>query len=203
MKLSDKQLVILSAASRRAHQLVSPTDLKDAPAKAAATQLLKSKLLEEIPTTDAKVNWRQGKDNQRLALRITSLGLKTIQMEKKPVTASSKVTPPSAAPQKIRDKTSKTARKKAAVSKTRGRKPREGSMRENVLGLLRRREGATLDALVKATGWQRHSVRGFLAGIVRRQLKLALVSEQIDGARTYRISGKPPVAAAKPARRTA
>jgi hypothetical protein len=203
LKLSDKQLIILSAASRHAHQLVLPTDLKDAPAKAAATQLLKNKLLEEIPTTDAKVIWRQGKDNQRLAMRITNLGLKTIQIEKKPVTAPSKVAPPSAAPRKIKEKTAKTALKKAAVSKTTARKPREGSMRENVLGLLRRREGATLDALVKATGWQRHSVRGFLAGVVRGQLKLALVSEQIEGARTYRISGKPLAAKTKPARRTA
>lgn len=203
MKLSDKQLIILSAASRRADQLVAPADLENAPAKAAATQLLKSKLLEEIPTTDTKVIWRKGKDNQRLALRITNLGLKTAQIEKKPVTAPSKVALPSAAPRKIGEKTSKTVRKKAAVKRTPARKPREGSMRENVLGLLRRREGATLDALVKATGWQRHSVRGFLAGIVRRQLKLALVSEQIDGARTYSISGKPLAAKTKPARRTA
>lgn len=203
MKLSDKQLVILSVASRHAHQLVLPTDLKDAPAKAAATQLLKSKLLEEIPAADTKVIWRRGKDNQRLALRITTLGLKTLQIEKKPVTAPSKVAPPSATPRTIKEKRSKTVRKKAEVKKPLARKPREGSMRENVLGLLRRREGATLDALVKTTGWQRHSVRGFLAGVVRRQLKLALVSEQIDGARTYRISGKPPAAATKPARRTA
>lgn len=204
MKLSDKQLIILSAASRHADQLVAPADLKNASARAAAIQLLKTKLLEESPSTDNKVTWRRGTDNQPLALRITSLGRKAIQDERRPATVPSKVTPQKQAmPRKVKAKTSGTVRKKAAVKKPPARKPREGSMRENVLGLLRRREGATLDALVKATGWQRHSVRGFLAGIVRRQLKLALVSEQIDGARTYRISGKPPVAAAKPARRTA
>jgi len=41
--------------------------------------------------------------------------------------------------------------------------------------------------LVKETGWQKHSVRGFLAGTVRKKLKLPLVSEKIDGVRNYRI----------------
>jgi hypothetical protein len=53
--------------------------------------------------------------------------------------------------------------------------------------LLRRREGATLAALVKATGWQPHSIRGFLAGTVRKKLKLPLTSEKVQGVRTYRI----------------
>jgi hypothetical protein len=44
-----------------------------------------------------------------------------------------------------------------------------------------------LDALVKETQWQEHSVRGFLAGTVRKKLKLPLLSEKIDGVRTYRI----------------
>ena len=47
--------------------------------------------------------------------------------------------------------------------------------------------GATLDALVNETQWQKHSVRGFLAGTVRKKLKLPLLSEKIDGSRTYRI----------------
>jgi hypothetical protein len=56
-----------------------------------------------------------------------------------------------------------------------------------VIALLRRREGATLAALVKATGWKPHSIRGFLAGTVRKKLKLPLISEKLDGVRTYRI----------------
>ena len=63
----------------------------------------------------------------------------------------------------------------------------DGSKQDRVIALLRRREGATLAALVKATGWKPHSVRGFLAGTVRKKLKLALISEKLDGVRTYRI----------------
>ena len=49
--------------------------------------------------------------------------------------------------------------------------------------------GATIDAMMEATGWQQHSVRGFLAGVVRKRLKLKLGSKKVDGERTYRITG--------------
>jgi hypothetical protein len=63
---------------------------------------------------------------------------------------------------------------------------RPGSKQGKILALLRRPNGAGLDLLVKETGWQKHSVRGFLAGTVRKKLKLALLSEKIDGVRNYR-----------------
>ena len=63
------------------------------------------------------------------------------------------------------------------------------SKQDQIVALLRQPGGATLDVLVKATGWQKHSVRGFLAGTVRKKLKLPLLSEKIDGVRTYRIGG--------------
>ena len=63
------------------------------------------------------------------------------------------------------------------------------SKQDRVVTLLRQPRGATLDVLVKLTGWQKHSVRGFLAGTVRKKLKLPLLSEKFDGIRTYRIGG--------------
>ena len=48
--------------------------------------------------------------------------------------------------------------------------------------------GATIAAVVKATGWQPHSVRGFLAGVVRKRLKLKLGSTKVDGNRVYQIT---------------
>lgn len=59
-----------------------------------------------------------------------------------------------------------------------------------MLGMLRTAGGTTIDAIVKATDWQQHSVRGFLAGVVRRKLQLILVSEPADGGRVYRITDK-------------
>ena len=56
-----------------------------------------------------------------------------------------------------------------------------------LLDLLRRPAGATLAALVEVSGWQQHSVRGFLAGVVRKKLGLELVSTVETDQRIYRI----------------
>jgi hypothetical protein len=60
-------------------------------------------------------------------------------------------------------KPSRTAREPAP------RKPREGTKQETVLALLRREEGATIAQIMEATGWQQHTVRGFFAGLKKRQ----------------------------------
>jgi hypothetical protein len=62
------------------------------------------------------------------------------------------------------------------------------SKTETCLELLRRRDGATIEELQKATGWQAHSVRGFMSGMVKKKLGLTLASEKPkDGTRRYRI----------------
>ena len=54
--------------------------------------------------------------------------------------------------------------------------------------MLRAPGGATIDAMAHATGWQQHSVRGFLAGVVRKKLGLTLVSADGDNGRIYRVT---------------
>ena len=61
------------------------------------------------------------------------------------------------------------------------------SKQTRVIGMLRSSDGASIASMMKLTGWQRHSVRGFLAGVVKKKLRLKLGSEAIDGVRLYRI----------------
>ena len=73
-----------------------------------------------------------------------------------------------------------------------------------IIGMLRMPTGTTITAIMTATDWQQHSVRGFLAGVVRKKLGLNLVSEQADKGRVYRIKdGKASVAAADRAKQAA
>ncbi|HVW74767.1 MAG TPA: DUF3489 domain-containing protein [Rhizomicrobium sp.] len=58
-----------------------------------------------------------------------------------------------------------------------------------VVTLLKRPRGANLAELMKATGWQQHSVRGAISGAIRKRLKLTVVSEKTGAVRTYRIKG--------------
>ena len=82
------------------------------------------------------------------------------------------------------DETSRPKRRHSGAPKAQG--PREGSKTVQVLELLKRPGGATSAELMAATGWQAHSVRGFLSGTIGKKMGLALVSaKREDGTRAY------------------
>jgi hypothetical protein len=168
-----------------------------------ADRLLYEKLLQELRAKDDMPVWRRGDDNRPYSLRITKAGLRAIEVEQVaeapdnnaaadpdevPAAAISAQAKSSERPGRAtRSGAKKTTAVSAKATKASAGRAKPDSKQDKIVALLQRPKGATLDALVKETQWQKHSVRGFLAGTVRKKLKLALLSEKIEGVRTYRI----------------
>jgi hypothetical protein len=100
----------------------------------------------------------------------------TTPRKRKPATVAPS---PAKAPSGLR---SREDRKSAPTTK------RSSTKQDTVVGMLRQPKGTTVAAIAKATGWQQHSVRGFLAGVVKKKLKLKLESEVVGEQRVYSIA---------------
>ena len=92
-----------------------------------------------------------------------------------------------AAPSTARASKKATSTKKAPQAQKKALSVRTGSKTAKLLNLLKRPDGATLQQLIRASGWQAHSVRGFLSGQVRKKMGLPLRSSERDGERVYAI----------------
>jgi len=105
------------------------------------------------------------------------------------------------APRSVGRKISSTGKSRARSNKS---AVQPGTKHARIIAMLREPAGTTIDAIMTATDWQPHSVRGFFAGVVRKKLDLNLVSELTDKGRIYRIKdGKASSAAAGRSKRAA
>lgn len=171
MKLSDTQMIILSKASQReGRALPLPSNLKGGAAQKVVNALISKGLLEEVDPGKGEAIWRDTGDGHGVTLVITSAGLAAIGVEA-----------PTSAP-----KANKKPPKAAAAPKEKA--PREGTKQAQMIDLLRRKDGATLAEIVEVTGWQKHTVRGAMAGALKKKLGLAITAEAEERGRVYRIA---------------
>ncbi|MGV8078769.1 MAG: DUF3489 domain-containing protein [Syntrophales bacterium] len=88
-------------------------------------------------------------------------------------------------------KKSVTTSKKSAESGRKispeARKVRGESKQAMLIKLLERADGATIDEMAKLTGWQRHSIRGVMSGVLKKRLGRSIISEKGEGGRIYRL----------------
>ena len=103
---------------------------------------------------------------------------------------NSNVSPALRAPRRVAPKTKRPSNSKPVGKPKQSGRPQ--SKQDHVLAMLRQKDGTTIPAVMKATGWQQHSVHGFLSGVIRKKLKLRLVSTKVDDKCIYRIVDKSP-----------
>jgi len=191
-ELSDAQLVILGAAAKRPDGSLLPLPetlaANDALNRVMIEVLSKRKLAEEKRTGNGAPEWRRDKEGRPLGLFITKSGLLALGINETEETKPSQAAASMPRQRKTAVKPRSKARK-APAAKSRERAAPSQTKQEVVIKMLRRRSGATIDDIVAETGWQPHSVRGFFSGLVKKKLKLPLVSEVgKDGGRRYHIA---------------
>src|SRR5262249_35591891 len=120
---------------------------------------------------------------------ITGAGLRAIGIEPDETTSSGTAKPRARAKPPRSSARPSRAGKPRHEAGTAARGPRSGSKQEKKIGLLQRPEGATIEELTKATGWQPHSVRGVMSGTLKKKLGLVIASEKDEGrGRIYRVA---------------
>ncbi len=212
-KLSDTQVIILSAAAQRddGNVLPLPGSLRGgAAAKVVGALLSRGLITERITDSMAKADpalnriWRNEPDGRGVLLFITPAGLHAIGIEpaepEAPVAGEgtnssgddpaagahmgAEEAPVEPAP-KRRGRPRKTA--PAGGDTAAPRKSRDGTKQAQVIAMLRRREGVTIAQIVEATDWRPHTVRGFFAGALKKKLGLEVTSEKVGDERVYRL----------------
>jgi hypothetical protein len=183
LKLSDTQLVLLSAAAQRDDSCLTATPkLKGGAAQKVADKLIAAGLVKEIKAKSGAPVWRRDDQTaQSFALKLTAAGLKVIAVDDGAIeeelsepTFTNGGPPQSVEPSLVkveRDLSRRDCSEGATTNSSAIREgvtppiPRLGSKLMDVIELLRRDDGATMDELIGATNWLPHTTRAALTGL--------------------------------------
>ncbi|WP_044044593.1 DUF3489 domain-containing protein [Octadecabacter antarcticus] len=175
IKLTETQTIVLSAGAQRPDNIALPLPkgLHGAAAKMAVTKMMMHGWLQKVDADLRKSELirRETGDGHGTTLVVTEAGLLAIGIE--PVVVQ----------------TIAAIRKRAAeVPALKPLTPRVGTKQAMLIAMLQAPEGTTMEAMIAATGWQAHTVRGAMSGALRKKLGLVVTSVKEEGrGRVYRI----------------
>ncbi len=188
-QLSDAQLVVLSAACQREDRCVFPVNakLKGNAAGNVLKSLLNKKLIKEVRATRDDTVWRHDKNHGKMTLRATRAAFDTLGIDPKEIKSTE-----DDKDEAENVETAADGAKAPAKSKSRrGPTPttRADSKQAKLIEMLKRPEGATIEEIAKKFDWQAHTVRGAIAGALKKKLGLNVESEKDEKrGRVYRIA---------------
>jgi hypothetical protein len=178
------QREVLEAAARRNDYAAWPIrsgKLNLGSATRTMKELIRKGLVIEKLAIEKAPVWREDNDGRPLMAAISDDGLASVGML--PVGKKARPSPSTGK----KDPVAADRAAVAAVSQDEARRPRAGTKLAALVELLEREEGATLEQMVAATGWQGHSVRGVMSGALAKKFDMRITSETIDGrGRVYR-----------------
>jgi hypothetical protein len=189
-QLSDSQLVVLTAACQRPDRCVFPVTakLKGNAAGNVLKSLLKKQLIKEVRAKREDTAWRDDEQHGRMTLVVTPAAFAALGID-----VADEATEPEP------DATATPFAKAAAAPKgrrpTKSPEPTERRTRPNtkqakLVAMLQRAKGATIDELAEALEWQPHTIRGAIAGALKKKLGLEVTSDKDEKrGRVYRVAG--------------
>ena len=185
-KLSDTQTIILSRAAQNEDRnaLPLPDSLRGGAATKVVGTMLAKGFLEEVDADLRKgeLVWRETGDGHGVTLAATDAGLAAIGIEPE----DSNPAPVGATDTPTEGPAQNAPTGPEASPKT--RTPREGTKKATLIAMLRAPDGATMEEIMAATGWQSHTVRGAMSGALKKKLGLDVTSEKVaNRGRVYRI----------------
>lgn len=196
-KLSDTQLVILSAACQRDDRAVLPLPKSmggqkpNLAANNSIKSMLKHGLIEEVDAKLGEPMWRDIGDGHAVTLFATDAALAALGIDTRAETSNA-VEPAKATKvkQKKQSKSAKASKRgKSQPQKKAPRAARTDSKQAQLITMLKRAKGASIDEIVEAFDWQPHTVRGAIAGALKKKLGLDVTSEKDEKrGRVYHIS---------------
>ena len=175
--LTDTQIRILPAGAQRPGSLAMPLPkgLHGAVAKKVVGMLIGRGFLEEVDANISKGEplWRETGDDHGTTLVVTGAGLAAIGIEPVVVQIMARI------------RKGKKTSKPPAAPKT----PRTGTKQAQLITMLEAQGGASINEIAAATGWQAHTIRGAISGVLKKKLRLDVTSEKIEGrGRVYKIT---------------